>query len=176
MWGGSMVIDAVWVRLAVLAWLRSERRLAARIDLQTLAELPAAAGPAVTRPPRRRPADDDRGTAPASAGSPAALRLHAALAAGLALSGARPGSSGPGRTDGHAVAWVYTFEWPLFAVLGRYLWWRLLHAGRPRPASARRRRPADRRRRTAGRRSWSPGRTTWPAARGRPPGRRRRRP
>jgi putative copper resistance protein D len=44
MWGGSMIIDSVWVVLAVLAWLRSERRLAARIDAQTLARLPALPG------------------------------------------------------------------------------------------------------------------------------------
>jgi len=41
MWGGSMVIDTVWVSLAVMAWLRSEKRLATRIDMQTLSELPA---------------------------------------------------------------------------------------------------------------------------------------
>jgi hypothetical protein len=40
-----MVIDSVWVVFAVLAWLRSERRLAARIDAQTLAALPAVPGP-----------------------------------------------------------------------------------------------------------------------------------
>jgi putative copper resistance protein D len=41
MWGGSMVIDTVWVSLAVMAWLRSESRLATRIDVQTLSQLPA---------------------------------------------------------------------------------------------------------------------------------------
>jgi cytochrome c oxidase assembly factor CtaG len=46
MWGGSMVIDSIWVVLAVMAWLRSEKRLATRIDLQTLAELPAVPGAA----------------------------------------------------------------------------------------------------------------------------------
>jgi cytochrome c oxidase assembly factor CtaG len=40
MWGGSMIIDTVWVALAVAAWLRSEARLAARIDVQTLSRLP----------------------------------------------------------------------------------------------------------------------------------------
>jgi hypothetical protein len=44
MWGGSMVIDTIWVSLAVLAWLRSESRLATRIDVQTLSELPALPG------------------------------------------------------------------------------------------------------------------------------------
>jgi cytochrome c oxidase assembly factor CtaG len=41
MWGGSMIIDTVWVTLAVVAWLRSEGRLATRIDVQTLSQQPA---------------------------------------------------------------------------------------------------------------------------------------
>jgi cytochrome c oxidase assembly factor CtaG len=44
MWGGSMIIDTVWVSLAVMAWLRSESRLARRIDVQTLSQLPALPG------------------------------------------------------------------------------------------------------------------------------------
>jgi putative copper resistance protein D len=44
MWGGSMIIDTIWVSLAVLAWLRSESRLATRIDVQTLSGLPALPG------------------------------------------------------------------------------------------------------------------------------------
>jgi putative copper resistance protein D len=44
MWGGSMIIDTIWVSLAVMAWLRSEGRLATRIDVQTLSELPALPG------------------------------------------------------------------------------------------------------------------------------------
>ena len=39
-----MIIDTVWVSLAVMAWLRSEKRLATRIDMQTLSELPALPG------------------------------------------------------------------------------------------------------------------------------------
>lgn len=31
-------------------------------------------------------------------------------------------------TAGRAVAWVYAVEWPMFAVMGVYIWWRLLHA------------------------------------------------
>ncbi len=57
-----------------------------------------------------------------------ALRLHAALVAGLALCAAATWLEWTRAHAGHAVAWVYTFEWPLFAVLGTYLWWRLLHA------------------------------------------------
>jgi len=32
---------------------------------------------------------------------------------------------------GREVAWVYAVEWPLFAILGTCIWWRLLH-DRPR--------------------------------------------
>lgn len=42
MWGGSMVIDSVWVAIAVSEWLRSEKRVARRLDLQTMRELALA--------------------------------------------------------------------------------------------------------------------------------------
>jgi len=46
MWAGSMLIDSVWVSVAVLDWLRSEERLAQRVDLETLSETPRRlAGP-----------------------------------------------------------------------------------------------------------------------------------
>jgi putative copper resistance protein D len=38
MWSGSMLIDSVWVSVAVLEWLRSEERRARRLDLAALAE------------------------------------------------------------------------------------------------------------------------------------------
>jgi putative copper resistance protein D len=38
MWAGSMIVDSVWVAMAVHEWLRSEERRAHRLDLQTLAE------------------------------------------------------------------------------------------------------------------------------------------
>ena len=44
MWGGSMILDSLWVSLAVLAWLRSEGRLAARVDLETMSRMPALRG------------------------------------------------------------------------------------------------------------------------------------
>ena len=44
MWAGSMLVDSVWVVLAVSDWLRSEKRAARRIDLQTLASLAPAPG------------------------------------------------------------------------------------------------------------------------------------
>jgi cytochrome c oxidase assembly factor CtaG len=37
MWSGSMLIDAVWVSVAVLDWLHSEEKRSHRIDLETLA-------------------------------------------------------------------------------------------------------------------------------------------
>jgi cytochrome c oxidase assembly factor CtaG len=37
MWAGSMIIDSVWVSLAVLDWLHSEERRSHRLDLETLA-------------------------------------------------------------------------------------------------------------------------------------------
>ena len=29
--------------------------------------------------------------------------------------------------DGNALSWVYAIEWPVFALGGIYVWWRLLH-------------------------------------------------
>lgn len=75
-------------------------------------------------------------------GSAASWRLHAALVAGLALAGVATWLEWTRAHTGHAVAWVYTFEWPLFAVLGTYLWWRLLHADVP-SVRRERRRPRD---------------------------------
>jgi cytochrome c oxidase assembly factor CtaG len=37
MWAGSMLIDSVWVSVAVLEWLHSEERRSHRLDLETLA-------------------------------------------------------------------------------------------------------------------------------------------
>lgn len=35
---------------------------------------------------------------------------------------------------GHTVAWVYVFEWPMFAVAGVVIWWRLVtERDSPRP-------------------------------------------
>ena len=35
---------------------------------------------------------------------------------------------------GRTVAWVYAFEWPLYAVVGTVMWWRIWH--RPQQPSA----------------------------------------
>ncbi len=32
---------------------------------------------------------------------------------------------------GRTVAWVYAVEWPLFAVMGVYIWWRMRDAADP---------------------------------------------
>ncbi|MGH8891372.1 MAG: cytochrome c oxidase assembly protein [Acidothermaceae bacterium] len=37
MWAGSMLIDSVWVTIAVLEWLHTEERKSRRVDLETLA-------------------------------------------------------------------------------------------------------------------------------------------
>ena len=34
---------------------------------------------------------------------------------------------------GRQVAWVYAFEWPLFAILGTYIWWRTFHESAAMP-------------------------------------------
>lgn len=60
--------------------------------------------------------------------SPAARRLHLALVIGL------PGCMAAGWFEltralgGREIAWVYAGEWPLYGVLGTYLWWKLLHS------------------------------------------------
>jgi cytochrome c oxidase assembly factor CtaG len=41
MWAGAMIVDSVWVVLAVRDWLHSESQRAQRIDVRTLAELGA---------------------------------------------------------------------------------------------------------------------------------------
>ncbi len=32
---------------------------------------------------------------------------------------------------GNELSWAYVFEWPLFAIFGFYMWWKLLHGGEP---------------------------------------------
>jgi hypothetical protein len=58
------------------------------------------------------------------------LRLHAALAVGLAGAGVATWFEWTRAHAGHEVAWVYTFEWPLLAAFGVHLWWRLLRGDR----------------------------------------------
>ncbi len=68
-------------------------------------------------------------------------RWRRALRAGLPLVVGVPGCLGAGWFElrralaGREVAWVYAVEWPLYAVVGVYMWWRLWY--RPRePARA----------------------------------------
>jgi len=37
---------------------------------------------------------------------------------------------------GNTLSWAYTFEWPIFAVYGVYMWWKLVHDQDLRPQSA----------------------------------------
>ena len=68
-----------------------------------------------------------------------ALKLHLTLVAGLALCAVASWIEWHRALDGVALAWAYAFEWPLFAVLGTWLWWRLLHGEPPRRRPPRRR-------------------------------------
>jgi hypothetical protein len=70
--------------------------------------------------------------------SPASLRLHAALVVGVTVSLAAGWLELGRARHGHVIAWAYTVEWPLFAVMGTYLWWRLLHGDATPPRLRRR--------------------------------------
>jgi hypothetical protein len=87
----------------------------------------------VTQARRRRSAAEIRWLSAAS------LRLHAALVVGLAGAAFATWFEWTRAHSGHPVAWVYTFEWPLLAAFGTYLWWRLLRADHRPPAD----RPAE---------------------------------
>ncbi len=62
-----------------------------------------------------------------------AIKLHVTLLAGLTLCAIASWIEWRRALDGRTIAWVYAFEWPLFAVLGGYAWWRLVHDDQPRP-------------------------------------------
>ena len=70
-------------------------------------------------------------------GAPA-VRLHATLAAGLALCISAFVFEVGRALGGNSLSWAYVFEWPIFAVFAVYMWWNLLHDtddGRTRPRS-----------------------------------------
>ncbi len=70
--------------------------------------------------------------------SGASLRLHVGLFAGFALCALGCWVEWRRAFQGHQAAWVYSVEWPLFALMGTYVWWRLLHdhlPGRTRRAA-----------------------------------------
>lgn len=56
------------------------------------------------------------------------LSLHLTLLVGLAGCAVASYIEWRRALSGHVIAWAYAFEWPLFAVLGTWVWWRLLHA------------------------------------------------
>jgi hypothetical protein len=61
------------------------------------------------------------------------LRLHGTLVLGLAGCAVASVIEWGRALSGHPIAWVYAFEWPLFAVAGTWVWWRLLHGDDPAP-------------------------------------------
>lgn len=87
--------------------------------------------------------------------SRAAWKLHGTLLAGLALCAIASWIEWRRALEGRALAWVYAFEWPLFAVLGTFAWWRLVHADRPN------RRPRRRAARTRAIADDDPGLVAW---------------
>ncbi len=63
-----------------------------------------------------------------------ALRFHVPLLIGIALCTFAGLFELSRARAGHTIAWVYTFEWPAFAVVGTYIWWQMItnaEASRP---------------------------------------------
>jgi hypothetical protein len=56
-------------------------------------------------------------------------KLHITLLAGLTLCVIAFTVEIRRAVHGHWGAWVYVVEWPIFAIFGTYVWWRLLHQG-----------------------------------------------
>jgi hypothetical protein len=56
-------------------------------------------------------------------------KLHITLFAGLTLCVIAFTVEIRRAVHGHWGAWVYVVEWPVFAIFGTYVWWRLLHQG-----------------------------------------------
>lgn len=69
------------------------------------------------------------------------LRLHGTLVLGLAGCAVASVIEWGRALAGHSIAWVYAFEWPLFAVAGTWVWWRLLHGDEPGRRHEKNRRP-----------------------------------
>jgi hypothetical protein len=66
--------------------------------------------------------------------------LHLALFAGLLLCATATAVEWRRAHEGHLAAWAYLVEWPVFAVAGGVIWWRLTH---PAPATPSRPRADD---------------------------------
>jgi hypothetical protein len=54
-------------------------------------------------------------------------RLHVALAIGLTICLVGFAVELHRGLGGNLPAWVYVAEWPIFAIVGAVMWWRLLH-------------------------------------------------
>lgn len=67
--------------------------------------------------------------------SPPALRLHGVAVLGVTACVVATRIEWSRAVGGHGIAWVYSFEWPIFAIMGTYLWWKLLMATAPEGAS-----------------------------------------
>lgn len=64
------------------------------------------------------------------------LRYHAAFWPAIAFCLAAGWFELTRARHGHTIAWVYTFEWPLFAVVFAWMWWQVVTgwaATRPSP-------------------------------------------
>lgn len=55
-----------------------------------------------------------------------ALRFHVPLLIGIAVCTYAGWFELSRARAGHTIAWVYTFEWPGFAIVGIYMWWRMI--------------------------------------------------
>lgn len=55
-----------------------------------------------------------------------ALRFHVPLLIGVAVCTYAGWFELSRARAGHTIAWVYTFEWPGFAIVGVYIWWRII--------------------------------------------------
>ena len=55
-----------------------------------------------------------------------ALRFHVPLLIGVAVCAYAGWFELSRARAGHTIAWVYTFEWPGFAIVGIYIWWRTI--------------------------------------------------
>jgi hypothetical protein len=60
--------------------------------------------------------------------------LHLALLAGLLLCATATTVEWRRAHEGHVAAWAYLIEWPVFAVAGGIVWWRLIHPAPNRPS------------------------------------------
>jgi hypothetical protein len=66
-----------------------------------------------------------------------ALRFHVPLVVGVSVCAFAGWFELSRARQGHTIAWVYVFEWPGFAIVGIYMWWRII-TGADGPGSTRR--------------------------------------